>query len=72
MAQYALAAVQAFSFESLAGAVALAGAIVLALLVVALGAFVYRSVAGDGIRWPDETDDEGVRRADGDDEWKYR
>lgn len=65
------AGVQAFPFESIGGLVALAGAVVLLFLVVAFGAFVYRSVIGDGIRWPDERADDEVRRTD-DDEWKYR
>lgn len=66
------AALQAFPFESIAGLAVFAGTLVLVFLIVAFGAFVYRSVVGDGIRWPDEeTDDDGVRRTDADDEWKY-
>lgn len=73
MAHAALAAVaRAFPFESIGGLVALAGTVVLLFLVVAFGAFVYRNVIGDGIRWPDERADDEVRRTDGDDEWKYR
>ena len=47
--------------------------LVLVLMVVAFGAFVYRSLTG-GIEWPDEADEEadeeGVKRTH-DDEWKY-
>jgi hypothetical protein len=63
-------------FESAAQLVVVAGAVVLLLMLVALGSFGYRSLRGDGIRWPDEDDDDesGVRREgpdDEDDEWKY-
>ena len=51
-----------------------AGAVVLLLMLVALGSFAYKSQKG-GIEWPDEgSDDEqdGVSRSsDDDDEWKY-
>ena len=49
-----------------------AGAVVLLLMCVALGAFVYKSLRG-GIEWPDEQSDEeeGVSRSSDDDEWKY-
>ena len=62
--------------ESVAQAAVLAGTLVLALGLVALGAFAYRSIRGDGIRWPDETaeadtDEKGARRGDSDDEWDY-
>jgi hypothetical protein len=64
-------------FESLEGAVNIAGAVILLVMLVALGGFVYRSLQDDGIRWPDETDSEteGVQRRppseEDDDEWKY-
>lgn len=52
-----------------------AATLVLVLLLVAFGGFVYQSVTGDGISWPDEasddTDDEDVERGRGDDEWDY-
>ena len=57
--------------------VTIVGALVLLLMLAALGAFVYRSVAGDGIRWPtdepEETagEDSGVTRGSDDDDWKY-
>lgn len=52
------------------------GALVLLLLLVAFGAFVYKSVQGDGIQWPsdvkeDAEDDSGVSRGSEDDDWKY-
>jgi len=50
-----------------------AGAVVLLLMLVALGSFAYKSLKG-GIEWPDEQSDEeqeGVSRTSDDDEWKY-
>ena len=51
-----------------------AGAVVLLLMLVALGSYAYESLNG-GIEWPDERSDEeqtGVTRStDDDDEWKY-
>lgn len=48
-----------------------AGAVVLLLMLLALGGFAYRSLNG-GVEWPDEqSDEEGVGRASDDDEWKY-
>ncbi|MGQ4555544.1 hypothetical protein [Halobellus sp. GM3] len=64
-------------FDTLGDLVTLAGTLLLFVFLLALGAFAYQSLTGDGIRWPDETDVEenGVerRRGDGDDEdeWKY-
>jgi len=65
-------------FESLADAVSIAGTLILLLLLVAFASTLYRSLQGDGIRWPGDTDEEsdGVSRhppADGDDEdeWKF-
>lgn len=61
--------------ESIAQAAVLAGTLVFVLGLVALGAFAYRSLRGDGIRWPDETEksdpEEGTRRGDADEEWDY-
>lgn len=63
------------ALESVANLIALAGTLVLVLMFVALGAFAYRSLKGDGVRWPGETDEteseDGVRRGRTDDEWKY-
>ena len=53
--------------------VGIAGTVVLVLMLVAGGAFVYKSLTG-GIEWPDEREDEeedGLRRGDADDEWDY-
>lgn len=63
-------------FESAAQLVGVAASVILILMLVALGGFAYKSLAGDGIRWPDEDkeqDGEGaVRKSSGDDdEWKY-
>lgn len=61
--------------ESLAQVSVLAGTLVLVLMLVALGSFAYRSLRGEGIRWPDEMDDddpdEEVKRGNPDDEWDY-
>lgn len=61
-------------FEMLTQLVTIAGAVMLAVMLAALVGFVYKSLTGDGIEWPDDDDSsDGVqRRADGDDdEWKY-
>ncbi|GGN94587.1 MULTISPECIES: hypothetical protein [Haloarcula] len=51
------------------------GALVLLLLLVAFGGFAYKSLAGDGIRWPDETEEaeeeDGVTRGSDEDDWKF-
>jgi hypothetical protein len=61
--------------ESFAQVVPVAASLVLVLMLVALGSFAYKSLRGDGIRWPDEVDendpDEGARRGGPDDEWDY-
>lgn len=61
--------------ESVAQAAVLAGTLVLVLMLVALGTFAYKSVRGDGIRWPEDVEEregeEGARRGDPDDEWDY-
>ena len=59
--------------ESFAQVVVGAGAIVLLLMFVALGAFAYRSLNG-GVEWPDDQpddDEDGVSRSGDDEEWKY-
>ena len=63
-------------FDAASGLVSVAATVVLLLLLTALAGFVYRSLRGDGIRWPDERPPEddgdgGVRRGNDDDEWKY-
>lgn len=66
-------AVQAGIPEFLPDLVGLAGTLVLLLIVVALGAFVYRSLTG-GVEWPEdeEQDEDTVRRSrDDDDEWEF-
>jgi len=58
--------------ESFTQVVAGAGAVILLLMLVALGSFAYKSLNG-GIEWPDEeaADDGDVNRTGDDDEWKY-
>ncbi|QCC49130.1 hypothetical protein [Halobellus limi] len=67
-------------FESLGDLVTIAGSLFLLVMLVALGGFLYQSLSGDGIRWPDEIDEddedaEGVTRRppsdDDEDDWKY-
>jgi hypothetical protein len=62
--------------ESLGQVAVLAGSVILVLMLVAMGGFAYKSLRGDGIRWPDETEpaegDGEVRESHrSDDEWKY-
>jgi hypothetical protein len=49
------------------------GTLVLVLGLVALGAFAYRSLRGDGIEWPSDAEEDAdeVRRGGTDDDWKY-
>lgn len=63
--------------ESISQIAVIAGTVVLLLLLVAFGGVAYKSLRGDGIRWPEDVDDANpaddgeVQRADNDDEWKY-
>jgi len=63
--------------ESVGQVAAVAGTVVLLLILVALGAFAYKSLTGDGIRWPDEReeadsdDDDNVVQGSREDDWKY-
>lgn len=63
--------------ESVGQIAAVAGTLVLLLMIVGLGAFAYKSLRGDGIRWPDDTEeiegpeDGSVTQGSNDDEWKY-
>jgi|GEM_PF-3012215 len=70
-----LTAVQALPFDLLEVGIVLAvlaGAILIGGGLLSLGAFAYRSIAGDGIEYPDEEeDDDGLRKGDADDEWDY-
>ena len=58
--------------EAVPDLVGLAGTLVLLLILVAIGSFVYKSLTG-GIEWPtDEPEDEsGLRQGGEDDEWDY-
>jgi hypothetical protein len=59
--------------ESFSQVVVGAGAVVLVLMLAALGGFAYKSLRG-GVEWPDEEsegDDDGVSRTQDDDEWKF-
>lgn len=52
--------------------VGIAGTLVLVLILVAAGGIAYKALAGDGIEWPEDVeDDDEVSRGDPDDEWKY-
>ena len=60
------------SFEFVAQAAAIAGTLVLALMLVAMGTYAYKQLRGGGVEWPDEkSDDDSVSRGDTDDEWDY-
>lgn len=58
--------------ELLPDLVGIGSAIVLMLILVALTAFVYKSVNG-GIEWPEdrEEDEDALREGGADDEWDY-
>lgn len=61
--------------DTVGGLVSVAGSVILLLMLVGLGGFAYKSLRGDGIRWPDENaeeeSDNEVQRGDDDDEWEY-
>lgn len=49
----------------------LAAMLVLVLILVAIGGFVYRQLTG-GVEWPDEREnDDSVKRGEDDDEWDF-
>lgn len=54
------------------GLVAIGGTVVLVLMLVAMGGYLYKSLTG-GIEWPEdrEPDDDALRRGEEDDEWDY-
>lgn len=59
--------------EGVAGIVAAAGLLVLGMIILALGAFVYKSLTG-GIEWPEDKeddDDKATKSHSDDDEWDY-
>lgn len=58
--------------EILPDLVGIAGTVVLLLMLVAVGAFAYKSLTG-GVEWPEEReeDDDALRRGDQEDEWDY-
>lgn len=58
--------------ESVPDLIGFAGTLVLLLILVALGGFVYKSLTG-GVDWPDEEPDEedALRQGGQDDEWDY-
>lgn len=60
--------------ETVSQLVVTAGTVILLLMLVALGAFAYKSLRGDGIEWPeeeDETEDGVLEHGADDDEWEY-
>lgn len=65
-------ALQAGIPEFLPDLIALAGTLVLLLMLVALAGIAYKAMTG-GIEWPEDKkqDDDAVHRGDSDDDWKY-
>ncbi|MFW5974562.1 MAG: hypothetical protein ACOCPZ_04205 [Natrialbaceae archaeon] len=60
------------SFEYVAQVAGIAGTLVLALILVAMGSYAYKQLRGGGVEWPDEKgDDDNVSRGSTDDEWDY-
>ena len=60
------------SFQSLGQVAGIAGTLVLALMILALGSIAYKQLRGGGIEWPDEKrDGDEISRGDTDDEWDY-
>lgn len=64
--------------DSLGDVVVMAGTLVLALMLVALGSYAYKQLRGGGVEWPEERkgegegeDDDEIRRGSGEDEWDY-
>lgn len=58
--------------DFLPGLVAIASTVVLVLIIVAFGGYVYKSMTG-GIEWPEDRqeDDDALRAGGDDDEWDY-
>lgn len=58
--------------EAIPDLVGVGSALVLVLMLVAIGAFAYKSLTG-GVEWPEdrEPDDDALRKGDPDDEWDY-
>lgn len=58
--------------EILPDVVGIAATVVLALMIIAFAAFIYKNLTG-GIEWPEdrEEDDDALRQGDSDDEWDY-
>ncbi|CAJ53182.1 hypothetical protein [Haloquadratum walsbyi] len=46
-----------FSFEAFAGLISAVSTLILLGLFIAVAGFVYKSVRGDGIQWPNDTTD---------------
>lgn len=59
--------------ESAGQMAVVAGTIIIVLMLVGLGGYAYKQLRGDGIEWPEdkEMNEDGVRKGDSDDEWKY-
>lgn len=60
--------------EAFAQVASAAAMLLILLMLVALGTYVYKQTRGDGIEWPDEDEqpgDDGLKKGGSDDEWKY-
>ena len=62
---------------SVAQAAVVAAALLLVMMLVALGAYAYKQLRGDGVEWPEDKKNagdgvtDGVMKGDSDDEWEY-
>lgn len=72
MSSASLGIAQAGLPEAIPDLVGLGSAIVIVLMLVALGAFVYKSMNG-GVEWPEDRqeDEDALRQGGADDEWDY-
>lgn len=60
--------------ESFTQVVPVVASLLVVLMLVALGTFIYKQVRGGGVEWPDddsEPAEDELRRGGDDDEWKY-
>jgi hypothetical protein len=73
MAQFVLQLAGSKLLEMAGQAAVIAGTLLLTAGLIALVAYAYRNLGDDGMRWPEdvEQEDGGVHQGDEDDEWDY-